>query len=305
MKAIYFSIVVIVFLLSFTFGLNVRAKELGIKLYDIGEAEYLPVLVGTKSYPTLSGQGIVAIDADSNVTLYEKNPDLKLYPASTTKIITALTALDYFKQDQVLVVINPTIEGQKMGLMVGERIIFENLLNALLIYSANDAAITIADNYPGGREVFVQAMNAKAKSLHLNNSTFTNPAGLDSDNQLTTARDMIRASEIAIQNPIFADIVRTKDKTISDVTGKFSYKFKNLNILLGTVEGVYGIKTGWTEAARENLITYVERDGRKVFIAILGSQDRFGETKELIDWVFNNYSWQKVTFTQKAVSSIF
>lgn len=304
MKLLYFLLVTIVFLGSFAIGMNVRAKELGVKLYNIGDASSLPVLTKNNQMPDLSGQGIIAVDGDSNVTLFEKNADNKFLPASTTKIITALVSLDYYKLDQVLTVINPSVDGQKMGLVRGEQITVSNLLNALLIYSANDAAITLAQNYPGGIDSFVSAMNAKADSLHLENTHFANPVGLDDSLQYTTARDMVRVAKVAMQNPIFQEIVGTKERVVTDASGKFSYDLRNVNQLLGSVDGVMGIKTGWTQEAKENLISFVTRNDHKVYIALLGSEDRFGETTEIINWVFDNYSWQKVSFAQKAVGHI-
>ena len=128
------------------------------------------------------------------------------------------------------------------------------------------------------------------------NTHFDNPVGLDTDGQHTTARDLVRASEVAMRNSEFAKIVGTKSIFFTDVTGKSKYNLKNINELLGVVPGVLGIKTGWTENARENLVSYIERNGHKVIIAVLGSEDRFGETKNLIDWIFTNYQWQEVTY---------
>ncbi len=304
MKLLGILLLIIVFFGSFLLGFGVRAKELGIKLYDIGDASSLPILTGTNSFPTVSGQGVIAVDATSNVTLYEKNADMQLYPASTTKIITALVSLDYYKHDQVLTVFNPAVDGQKMGLVTGEQMTFLNMLNGLLIYSANDAAVTLADNYPGGREAFVNAMNAKVQDLHLDHSHFANPVGLDDSTQFTTARDMVRVAEFAMRNPTFAGIVGTKEKIITDQTGKFSYDLSNVNQLLGSVPGVIGVKTGFTEAARENLVTDVNRDNHDVFITILGSEDRFGETTELINWIYGSYSWKSVTYAQKMVGML-
>ncbi|CAN5311112.1 N/A [soil metagenome] len=304
MKLLYIAIVIIFFVGSFFIGINVRAKELGIKLYNIGDASSLPILTGVKSGSIFTGQGIIAVDADSNVTLFEKNADQPLYPASTTKILTALVALEYYKPDDILTVKDASVEGQVMGLFYGEKMTFDNLVNGLLIYSANDAAITIADNYPGGRVAFVAAMNNKATDLNLTHSHFANPVGLDDPTQLTTARDMVRVAEIAMQNQSFAQIVGTKNKTVKDVTGKFSYELANVNQLLGSIPGVIGIKTGWTEDAQQNLVTDVNRNGHNVFITVLGSQDRFGETITLINWIYQSYSWQPVNFTVKAVSMV-
>ncbi len=261
----------------------------------------LPVLAaesslpaGRQGFPILSAQGALAVDLDSGISLYEKNPDAKLLPASTTKIITALVALDSYTLDQIITVGKINVIGQKMGLFLGEQITVENLLYGLLVYSANDAAEVFAVNYPGGYEAFIQAMNVKAKDLSMINSNFQNPVGLDGNNQITTAKDLIRVSEVAMRNPVFAKIVGAKSISFTDITGKVKYNLKNINELLGVVPGVLGVKTGWTENARENLVTYIERDGHKVMIAVLGSQDRFGETKELINWIFSNYNWQEV-----------
>lgn len=254
-----------------------------------------PVLKDGLSFPVISAQGAIAADLESGVPLYEKNSNAKLLPASTTKIITALVSLDFYKLDQILVVPKGVgVDGQKMGLYVGEQIKVEDLLKGLLVYSANDAAMTLAINYPGGYEAFVATMNAKAQELSMTNSHFENPVGLDGATQETTAKDLLRASEVAMRNTEFAKIVGMESVSISDATGKTKYSLKNVNELLGNVSGVLGIKTGWTENARENLVTYIERDGHTVVIVLLGSQDRFGETKELINWIFGSYEWQEV-----------
>lgn len=269
-----------------------------------------PVLKQNSTFPVLSAQGVLAVDLDSGVTLYEKNADQKLLPASTTKIVTALVALDYYPLNQI-VTIGPEVKvvGHKMGLFEGEQMRAEDLLYGLLVYSANDAAMVLANSYcaPRGSEQtqtgetvfcgydsFIYAMNKKAKELSMVNSHFDNPVGLDTEGQYATVRDLARVSEVAMRNPTFAKMVGTKQITFKDVTGKFVYNLNNINILLGNVPGVMGVKTGWTENARENLVTYIDRNDRKIIIAVLGSQDRFGETKELIDWMFSNYEWQEV-----------
>lgn len=254
----------------------------------------IPVLKNEDSFPILSAQGVLAVDLESGIRFYDKNSDKSLLPASTTKIVTALTALDYFRLDDVLTVPRSTVDGHRMGLFAGEQMSFKNLVYALLVYSANDAAETIAANFPGGQVAFVNAMNQKAADLHMDNTHFQNPVGLDWDTQVTTARDLVRASEVAMRDPLFAQIVSTQEVSMRDESGKYFYKLKNINELLGKIPGVMGVKTGWTENARENLVTYIERDGHKIMIAVLGSQDRFGETKELIDWIFANYEWQEV-----------
>jgi serine-type D-Ala-D-Ala carboxypeptidase (penicillin-binding protein 5/6) len=252
-----------------------------------------PVLVSTSAYPALSAQAALAVDLESQATLYAKNSDLPLLPASTTKIVTSLVALDYYPLNMVLTVPRISVEGQKMKLLEGEEIKVEDLLYGLLVFSANDAAEVLAYNYPGGREVFIAAMNLKASELGLTKTVFTNPTGFDANDHKTTAKDLVKVAAIALKNPTFAKIVATREVTVSSVDGKIVHNLVNVNELLGVVEGVLGVKTGWTENARENLVTYIKRGERKVVLVVLGSQDRFGETKELINWIFRNYNWEE------------
>ena len=263
--------------------------EKNVKAYSL-----LPILKDGAKYPILSAQSVMAIDLASGVTLYEKDSSKTLLPASTTKIITALVALDSYNLDQVLKVGKVNVVGQKMGLVSGEQLLFSDLLNGLLIYSANDAAEVLASNHPGGRDLFITLMNKKVKDLGLNNTHFSNPTGLDNGAQYVTARDLIVVSKYAMKNPIFAKIVGTTEITVKSVDGRISHRLININKLLGSVEGILGIKTGWTENARENLVTEVSRNGKGVIIVVLGSSDRFGETTELIDWIFENYIWEDV-----------
>ena len=256
----------------------------------------IPLLSEGSTFPLVSAEAVLAVDLDSGVILYQKDPDKTLLPASTTKMMTALVAMEYFSIDQEIRVASFNVEGQKMGLTSGEVISVKSLLYGLLIYSANDAAEALARAYPGGRELFVAAMNLKARELHLDNTHFTNPTGLDGEGLTSTARDLIRLAMVAMQNSLFAEIVGTKTITITSVDGRKVYKLGNINKLLGTVDGNLGIKTGWTEEARENLISEVIRNNHKVVIAVLGSQDRFGESKELIEWIFGSYQWTDVVY---------
>jgi len=269
MKLLYLSLLSFVFVASVALVLSVPKTNNHLET-TVSPAAFapLPVISKEASFPIISAQAALAIDMDSQVSLYEKRADSPYLPASTTKIITALVAMEYYPLNLVIKVPEFSVEGQKMGLLTGEEMEVEDLLYGLLVYSANDAAEVLALNFPGGRELFIVAMNLKAKELELAHSKFSNPAGLDDgDGHVTTAKDLIRVSEIAMKNPLFAKIVGTKEKTVSSVNGKIVHKLKNINELLGSVDGVMGVKTGWTENARENLVTYIERDGHKVMIA--------------------------------------
>lgn len=243
--------------------------------------------------PDLSAKSVVVMDVDSGVTLFEAGSDVTTLPASTTKIMTALVALENYRLDQVLDVGEmEKVEGQRMKLLPGEKITLENLLYGLLVASANDAALVLAKNFPHGETGFVWAMNQKAKELNLASTHFTNPVGFDEEGHYSTASDLTRLAISAMKNQEFFKIVGTEKITVFDVEGKISHQLTNVNTLIGKLPGVKGIKTGWTQLAGECLITFVEQDGRKIVLVVLGSKDRFRETEDLINWVFGNFSWE-------------
>lgn len=301
MRLVYISVLAFLFVATFTLFVSKSAlplKEVVVPhTSDSSPQENLsplPVLMGDVPFPALSAQAALAVDLNSGVSLYEKNREAVLLPASTTKIITALVAMDYYPSNRVVSVGPISVEGQKMGLIEGEVIRVRDLLYGLLIFSANDAAEVLAQNYPGGKERFIAAMNFKARDLNLESSVFTNPSGLETQNHVTSAEDLVRVSEVAMRSPLFRTIVGTKKIEVQSLDGAITHNLTNLNELVGEVDGVLGVKTGWTENAQENLVTYVEREDRKVMIALLGSEDRFGETRQLIDWIFENYEWREV-----------
>lgn len=271
-------------------------QQLRSNKYSAESFAKLPTLSSASTFPVISARAAIATDLDSGVALYEKDPDKPSLPASTTKIVTSLVAMDYYPKEEILRVEKTNAIGQRMGLVLSEEITVDSLLKGLLIASANDAAEVLAQNYPGGRDTFISAMNLKAREINLENTFFANPSGIDAAGHVSTARDLIRAAEYAMENPYFSEIVGTTETLVESTNGGIKHKLVNINELVGKVDGVLGVKTGWTEEARENLITYVERDGHRVMIAVLGSQDRFGETEELIEWIFENYTWEEVEF---------
>jgi serine-type D-Ala-D-Ala carboxypeptidase (penicillin-binding protein 5/6) len=236
--------------------------------------------------------GIVIRDVDSGAVMYVRNGDSLLAPASTTKILTALVALDTYNLDDIVTVRTVVTEGQLMGLLTGERISVENLLYGALIHSGNDAAYSLAEHYPGGVDGFVAQMNKKAKSIGLSRSSFTNPIGYDDPNHKMTPMDLSRLASAAVHNQTIAKMVAIPAITISDSTHTYYHPLKNVNELLGKIPGVSGIKTGWTEEAGENLVTLVERDGHRIVLVVLRSKNRFDETSRLIDWAYSNFQWQ-------------
>ena len=243
--------------------------------------------------PIVSAKAILVKDLSTDTALFEYNANLSLPIASTTKIMTALVASEYFKPNSVLVVGDgANISGARVGLTKGESLSFRALLYGLLLNSGNDAAYTIAENYPGGVDGFVTAMNQKAKLLNLVSSHFDNPAGFDSPRHFSSASDLAMISQESLKDGNLARIFATKDTEVSSLDKKYNHRLVNLNKLLSQVTGVLGIKTGFTEAAKENLVTLVDRNGHKVLIIVLGSDDRFGESTKIIEWAYSNFVWQ-------------
>jgi D-alanyl-D-alanine carboxypeptidase (penicillin-binding protein 5/6) len=250
-------------------------------------------MIKTEFVPNISAKEAIIMDADSKVVLYAKNPNVRSSTASTAKIMTALTALDYFKLNDILTVKEATADGSVLGLLQGENMSFENMLYAMLLPSANDAALAISQNYPGGEAAFVSKMNEKAKLFELNNTHYADPAGLIDEGDYTTPFDMARLASFAMQNPEFRKIVGSKEQIIVDASGNNVYDLKNLNILLGQ-DGVNGVKTGYTEEAGQVLVTSKEEKGKTVIIVVMDSQDRFADTQTLLDLVSNNLTYLSI-----------
>ena len=277
-----------------------QTQKLDFPLWSV--ANY-PVNFTQTPPPSLTARSVAVVDKDSAVLIYGRNEKLQILPASTVKMMTALVALEHYQLSDVLTVGKLDKNGQDIKLLEGEKMTVKNLLYGLLVASANDAALVLAQNYPGGEINFVKAMNEKAQSLELKGTYFANPTGLDSDEEgkmlsdfsYTTALDLARLASFVLQNEKFLEITSTQSITISDVSGKIFHQLENINQLMGKFPGMKGLKTGWTEEAGECLVGYTERNGRGLITVIMGSQDRFGETIKLTNWVFDNFQWQEVS----------
>lgn len=243
-------------------------------------------------YPTISAAGVYVVDLPSFTPILERNAHEKLLPASTAKIITALVALDVYRPDDIVTVKRSLDEGQVMGLVAQEKITVENLLYGILVHSGNDAAYALADNF--GFEKFVALMNKKVQSLHMKDTHFTNPAGLDDFNEHTSPFDLALAGRALLQNSLLKKIVATKDITIADVDYQYFHRLSNVNKLLGEIQGVGGLKTGYTENAGENLVSFYKKNGHQYIVVIMKSLDRFADTTNVINWINSNIDYLSV-----------
>lgn len=240
--------------------------------------------------PQLAARAVMVVDIDSGKVLYQKNPFQKLYPASTTKLLTALVAVEYYNPLTILTSYRENVEGSKLGLRIGEQMQMRDLLKAVLVPSANDAALVLADNYPGGESAFVAKMNQKAKELHLESSQFKNPTGLHNPEHFTSARDLARLGTEAIKNATIKSIVRQKEVQVFDITKQQLLTVENVNQLLG-IDGIDGIKTGYTQEAGGCLIATTDKTGHRLLSVVLDSSDRFTDTRNLLSFVLGSYRW--------------
>jgi len=246
----------------------------------------------------LTAESVYAYDLGSATLLYEKNSRAKLYPASTIKMLTALVVIENYRLDELVSVDSEAeVVGNKINLQAGEQLKVGDLLAALLLPSANDSAYVLANNFPGGLEAFMVAMNNKAKELNLVDSQFFNPAGLDEPNQLSSARDLNILARELLKNNFLRELVATpyleinSTATNNDNQTISSYQLFNTNQLLGILGGVKGVKTGTTDLAGQVLVTLIERNGREILVSLMNSQDRYVDTQKLLAWIFNTYQF--------------
>ncbi|MEK7078797.1 MAG: serine hydrolase [Patescibacteria group bacterium] len=239
--------------------------------------------------PDITAQGAYIVDLPTFTPIFERNSHDRFFPASTTKIVTALVVNDIYNSDDILTVKKATYEGQIMNLVKGEKITSENLLYGILVHSANDAAFTFAENK--GYDTFIRLMNEKAKQIHMKDSSFENPAGLDNPNQYTTPFDLALAARELLKNKYLARFVATKEIVISDVDYVNFHKLTNVNKLLGEIHGIGGLKTGYTESAGESLVSFYKKNGHQFIIVLLKSDDRFQDTRNIVSWIDQNVTY--------------
>jgi D-alanyl-D-alanine carboxypeptidase (penicillin-binding protein 5/6) len=250
----------------------------------------------------LSMQGLIQVNAASAVlmdavtggVLFEQHADEPRPPASITKILTALIILErgVLKDTVVVSQTAATVGGYRLGLRRGQRISLEDLLSAILIRSANDAAVAAAEHVGSGMAGFVAMMNAKAQELGMYHSHFENPHGLDEPGHYTTARDMAVLTRVAMTHPYFAQLVRTREAKVTIwQPGPRGLRARDRTILshnklLGRLEGADGVKTGYTDAAGRCLVASASRGSQRMIAVLLRDPQRWTDAATLLEFGF-------------------
>ncbi|NLU50863.1 MAG: D-alanyl-D-alanine carboxypeptidase [Syntrophomonadaceae bacterium] len=258
----------------------------------LGSAAPLSAQPESTTAPQVTAGAAVLIDQATGQVLFAQNPDLRKAPASTTKVLTALVALEKGRlHDRITVGPNPPrVEGTRVYLAEGETVTLENLLYAMLLNSGNDAALATAEYYGGSAAGFARLMNQKARELGARNSHFVSPSGLSDPLHYTTARDLALIARAAMRNATFRRIVATRTRPWSG--RDWQTTLVNQNKLLWRYEGADGIKTGYTSEARNTLIASATRQGQTL-IAVLLDEPRGSaaeqDAKALFDYGFREF----------------
>ena len=242
--------------------------------------------------PTINSRAAIVYERSSGKILYGKEENEKRKMASTTKIMTASVVLENTNLDDIVTISSKAAGtgGSRLGLHKDDKISIQDLLYGLLLCSGNDAAVALAEHVSGDLSNFANMMNSKATSLGLSSTHFVTPHGLDDDNHYTTAYELALITNYALKNDVFANLVKTKTYTIS--INNHPKTLSNTNELLGNLDGVYGVKTGFTNGANRCLVTAVKRDNMDIICIVLGADTKKDRTKDsinLINYSFNNF----------------
>ncbi len=257
----------------------------------------LNTMVGAaRAQPAIVAASGIVIDAATGRILYSKNAHQRMYPASITKILTAVVALEYGGLNET-VSITPqaaNTEGSKMHILAGEQFTLEELLYGLLLVSGNDAGVAIAQHIAGSVADFAKLMNQTAARIGATGSHFTNPHGLPDTNHYTTAYDMALITQYALRFPALRTIVATPVKEIPARSGQRARRLASGNWMLGQ-GGIDGVKTGYTRAAQHTYVASAERDGRRVIAVVLHTgpkAQKWRDALALINDAYARYRWQ-------------
>ena len=255
--------------------------------------------------PTINSRAAIVYERSSGTILYSKSENEKRKMASTTKIMTAIVVLEHSNLSDIVTVSAKAAGtgGSRLGLHSDDKISIHDLLYGLLLCSGNDAAIALAESVGGDVENFANLMNQKANDLGLNSTHFITPHGLDNDEHYTTAYELAIITDYALKNDIFCSLVGTKTHTI--LINNQPKTLSNTNELLGNLNGVYGVKTGFTNGANRCLVTSTKRGNMDLICIVLGAdtkKDRTKDSIDLIEYAFKNFEMVNI---QEKISNEF
>ena len=286
-KIIFICLIILVLLVS-----TVCADDVENEVENDIENQIVEASAKVQDFPNINSRRYVVFDRTSKQVLFGKNENVKGAMASTTKIMTAIVVLENANLDEEIQVSTKSAGtgGSRLGLKTGDKITINNLLYGLMLRSGNDAAVALAESVGGSVSEFADMMNEKAKELHLTSTHFVTPHGLDNSEHYTTAVELAKIADYAMENEMFCKIVGTKIATIY-ING-YEKQIANTNELLGNLNGVVGIKTGFTNNAGRCLVTETRRDNMDIIVVVLGADTKKFRTQDsvkLIEYTYSNY----------------
>jgi D-alanyl-D-alanine carboxypeptidase len=251
-----------------------------------------PVRVRTLPAPQITAEMAVIVDEASGAVLWGHDEHREVAPASLTKIVTAMVAIELGDpRARVTVDVDSRAmhDSTVMGLRPGEEVSLEDLLYGLMLPSGNDAALAIARHIAGSDERFVELMNARVRALGLQHTQFRNPHGLDAEGHYSSPYDMAMLARAAMRDPLFQRLAAAKEWECSGLLQ--SYRLVNLNRLLWRYPGADGVKIGYTDDAGRTMVVSATRDGHRVYASFMRSRDLVRDGTALLDWAFGSYVW--------------
>ena len=288
-------IAILVILLLILFPIFVLADDEEEEEYNQNEVQDLIVESASSSVeePKINARAAIIYDRTTKQIIWGKNENEKRAMASTTKIMTALVVLENSNLSDVVTISKKAAGtgGSRLKISAGDKITITDLLYGLMLRSGNDAAVALAEHVGGSIEGFADLMNKKSKELGLSNTNFVTPHGLDNENHYTTAYELAVLTDYALNNETFAKIVNTKSTSIN-INGN-TRNIYNTNELLSYMQGVNGVKTGFTNGAGRCLVTSCTRDNNQIITIVLGcdtKKQRTSDSSKLIEYAFKNYT---------------
>lgn len=293
----------------FVFGYSLNIESTGSSAISVGKTEaqrafllpvsqtnYLPVRDFNIPEPELEARAAVLFDISSGKFLFAENMNRRLPIASITKLMTAVVVLENLDLSRTFTVSaeNVNVDGNGADLYRGEQIKGGNLFKIMLIKSSNDAALVFAAQAQKEGIDLIAKMNEKAQQIGMFNTKFSDPAGLDDYGAFSTAADLVKLVRYSEKHELISETLREKSADVYSVDGQIAHHLINTNQLLGQISGIFLGKTGYTDRALGTMVldVHIGSGQDRVISIILGSDDRFGETKKLIDWAPKAYSWK-------------
>lgn len=287
-----FFVIILIMLLFTTHIYADDENEIYENIIEESEKQEIEAAASSDTKPTINSRRYAVYDRLSGRCIYGKDENKQTAMASTTKIMTSIVVVENCNLDDIVTVTAKAAGtgGSRLGLHTDDEIQVLDLLYGLMLKSGNDAAVALAIHTSGSVEEFAKLMNQKAEELGLKDTNFVTPHGLDNSEHYTTAYELAKITDYALKNETIAKIVKTKTATIY-INGN-SMQINNTNELLGNVEGVYGVKTGFTNNAGRCLVTSVKRGDMDVIIVVLGAdtrKDRAKDTMKLIEYAYKRF----------------